>query len=202
MAVTIPEVAIPFEPVTAVMPPAIVALAPLPGTVKVTVAPGTGLLPASSTVAVNTAPKAVLMAVVWLAPLVAVIEAAAPAVFVKLKLTPVTLGTEATTLYVPAVELAVSVPEVATPFEPVMAVMPPPMVARAPLTGAVKVTVAPLTGLPPASTTVATKGAPKAVLMVVVWPDPLVTLMEAAGPAVFVRLKLAAATLGTVAATT
>lgn len=97
-AVTMPEVATPEAFVTAVMPPAMVARAPLAGTVKVTVAPETGLLLASSTVAVSTAPKAVLTVVVWPEPLVTAMDAAGPGVFVMPKLTPVTLGTEATIL--------------------------------------------------------------------------------------------------------
>ena len=98
MAVTTPEVATPFTPVTAVSPPAIEALALLPGTTKVTVTPLTGLLPASLAVAVKTAPKAVPTTVVWPDPLVTLSEVAAPAVFVMLKLTAVTLGTEAAIL--------------------------------------------------------------------------------------------------------
>lgn len=62
--------------------------------------------------------------------------------------------------------LAVNVAEVATPRALVVAVFTPPAnVPLAPLAGAVKVTTTPLTGLLPASVTVTTKGAAKAVLM-------------------------------------
>ena len=92
LAVTIPVVARPFTPVTAVRPLAITALALLPGTAKVTVTPLTGLLPASRAVAVNTAPKAVPITVDWPEPLVTVSEVAAPAVFVMPKVAPAIFG--------------------------------------------------------------------------------------------------------------
>ena len=98
MAVSKPEVAIPEALVTAVMPPAMVALAPLPGTVKVTVTPLTTLLPESRTVAVKTVANCALMVALWPEPLVTVIEAGAAAVFVMLKFTGVTEGTVAETL--------------------------------------------------------------------------------------------------------
>lgn len=63
---------------------AVTMLAPLPGPVKVTVNPLTGFPPESFTVAVNGAANAVLIGALWLLPLVAVTEAAAPAVFVRL----------------------------------------------------------------------------------------------------------------------
>ncbi len=58
---------------------------------------------------------------------------------------------------------AVSVPDVACPLIPVTAVLPPVIDADAPVAGGVKVTVAPETGLPKESVTVATKGLVKAV---------------------------------------
>ena len=61
-----------------------------------------------------------------------------------------------------------NVDEVATPdesVETVNVVAPPAKVPLAPLPGAVNVTDAPATGLPPASFTVATNGDAKAVLM-------------------------------------
>src|SRR5579863_3759358 len=73
-----------------------------------------------------------------------------------------------------------------------VAVVPlPEKLPLAPNSGAEKVTVTPLTGFPPASLTVATSGEAKAVLTAVPWPLPLVAVMEAAAPAVFVREKLA-----------
>ena len=60
-----------------------VAPAPEAGPVNVTVTPLTGLLPASRTVTCNGVANAVLMAAVCGVPPVAVIAAAAPAVFVS-----------------------------------------------------------------------------------------------------------------------
>jgi hypothetical protein len=62
----------------------------------------------------------------------------------------------------------------------------------APLDGAVNVTLAPDTTLPKLSVTVATKALPNAVFTGVLWPDPDVTVMLAAGPATFVSVKVAA----------
>jgi hypothetical protein len=82
---------------------------------------------------------------------------------------------------------------VATPLALVttLAVADPPNVAVAPLAGAVKVTVTPLTKLPPLSFTVACKAVAKAVVMTVLCGVPAVVAMLAADPAVFVKLKLA-----------
>jgi len=101
------------------------------------------------------------------------------------------------------VEFAVNVAEVATPLAFVDAVFTPPAnVPLAPLAGALKVTVAPLTGLLLASLTVATNGAAKAVLMVTLCGVPLVAEMFAGMPAVLVKEKFAgAATPATVAVT-
>jgi hypothetical protein len=73
---------------------------------------------------------------------------------------------------------------VATPEEFVTAVV---VATLAPLAGPVKVTVTPLTGLPPASFTVATKGFAKAVLICALCPPPLAAVMEAGGPGLFVN---------------
>lgn len=90
--------------------------------------------------------------------------------------------------------MAVKTAEVATPLAFVVAVLTPPAkVPLAPLDGAVKVTVTPLTGFPPLSFTVATSGDANAALIVALCGVPLVAVMEAAGPAVFVREKLAGA---------
>jgi hypothetical protein len=73
----------------------------------------------------------------------------------------------------------------------------------APVAGAVKVTDTPLTGFWLLSTTVATSGAPNAVLTRASCSDPLVAAIDAGGPEVFVRLKLVAAvTPATLAVTT
>src|SRR5258705_11633484 len=63
--------------------------------------------------------------------------------------------------------------------------------ALAPLPGALKVTVTPLTGLPKLSATVAWNAVPKAVFTAVLCGVPPVALMVAAAPAVLVTLKLA-----------
>jgi hypothetical protein len=86
----------------------------------------------------------------------------------------------------------VNVAEVATPLALVVAVFTPPAkVPLAPLAGGANVTTTPLTGLLPASVTVATKGAAKAVLIVALCPEPLVTATFVGVPDVFVREKFA-----------
>src|SRR6266849_1979122 len=102
----------------------------------------------------------------------------------------------ATTLYgPPAVAFAVNVVDVATPLPfvggAVVVAVPFANVPLAPLPGAVKGTTTPLTGLFPASVTVATNGAANAVLIATLCPEPLVTVTFAAGPAVFVNAKFA-----------
>jgi len=87
---------------------------------------------------------------------------------------------------------AVNVADVATPLAFVVAVFTPPAnVPLAPLPGAVNVTTTPLTGLFPASVTVATNGAPNAVLIVALCPEPLVTATFAGDPALLVSEKFA-----------
>ena len=154
-------------PEALVMAVTVAILAPLAGPVNVTVTPLTGLPPASFTVATNGAAKTVLIWALWPPPPVAVMVAGGPALLVSEKVagvpTPVTV---AFTGYGPAVALAVKMGEVATPeasVDTVIEVPPPAKVPLAPLGGAVKVTAAPFTGLPPASLTVATNGAAKAV---------------------------------------
>jgi hypothetical protein len=102
-------------------------------------------------------------------PLVTATFAAAPVKFVKAKFADVAPVALATTLYgPPAVAFAVNAADVATPLAFVVAVFTPPAnVPLAPLAGGVNVTMTPLTGLLPASVTVATRGAAKAVLIVV-----------------------------------
>jgi len=90
--VKVEAVATPFAPVVAVtvvpplVPPANTPLAPLAGAVNVTVALFTGFPPLSFTVTCKAA-KAVLMTTLWVAPPVAVTEAAGPVRFVRTKLT-------------------------------------------------------------------------------------------------------------------
>jgi hypothetical protein len=57
--------------------------------------------------------------------------------------------------------------------------------------GAVNVTIAPLTGFWPLSTTVATSGTANAALIAALCGVPLVAAIAAGAPVVFVRLKLA-----------
>jgi hypothetical protein len=103
----------------------------------------------------------------------------------------------------PAVAFAVNTADVATPDALVVAVFTPPAnVPLAPLAGGVNVTTTPLTGLFPASVTVATNAAANAVLIVAFCPDPLVAVTFAAAPALFVSEKFAGvATPATVAVT-
>jgi len=89
--------------------------------------------------------------------------------------------------------LAVNAVAVATPLLLVVAVAvaEPPNVPLAPLPGAVNVTTTPLTGLLPASFTVACSAVANAVLTVALCGVPAVAVMLAAVPAVLVRPKLA-----------
>jgi hypothetical protein len=204
LAVNTAEVATPLAFVVAVLtPPANVPLAPLAGGLNVTTTPLTGLFPESVTVATNGAANAALIVALCGVPLVAVTFAAAPAVFVREKFADVAPVALTTTLYgPPAVEFAVKVAEVAIPLALVVAVFtPPPNVPLAPLAGAVKVTNTPLTGLFPASVTVATKGAANAVLIVAFCGVPLVAATFAAGPVRFVSAKFADVVLGELATT-
>jgi hypothetical protein len=192
--VNVTEVATPLAFVVAVLtPPAKVPLAPEAGGVKVTTTPLTGLFPASVTVATRGAANAVLIVAVCGVPLVAVTLAAGPAVLVKAKFAEVVPVALATTLYgPPAMALAVNVAEVATPDAFVVAVFTPPAnAALAPDAGGVKVTTIPLTGLFPASVTVATRGAAKAVLIAALCGVPLVAATLAAAPALLVSVKFA-----------
>jgi len=161
---------------------------------KVTVTPLTGLLKESFTVACNCVVNAVFTVALCGVPAVAVIFAAAPARFVSAKLAGVeTPDTDAVTLYgPPAVVLAVKTAAVATPKEFVVAVVTPPAnVPLAPLPGAANVTVTPLTGLPPASFTVAWNCVVYAVPTVALCGVPAVAVMLAAGPVKLVSEKFA-----------
>ena len=100
LAVNVAEVATPLASVTAVFtPPANVPLAPLAGTVNVTVTPTTGLPLASFTVARKGDAKAVLITELCGVPLAATIVAGGPGVFVSEKFADVaTLATLAVTV--------------------------------------------------------------------------------------------------------
>ena len=183
-------------------PPAKVPLAPAAGGVKVTSTPLTGLFPESVTVAPKGAANAVLIAALWPEPLVAATFAAGPVRFVSAKFAEVAPTALATTLQGPAVEFAVKTADVATPLPLVVAVFTPPANAPlAPAAGGVNVTSTPLTGLFPASVTVATRGAAKAVLITAFCAVPLVAATLAAGPVLLVRAKLAEVALVALATT-
>jgi hypothetical protein len=163
LAVTTTEVATPDALVVAVFtPPANVMLAPEPGGAKVTVAFGTAFPPASVTVATRGLVNAVFSDALCPLPLLTTIFAAAPAVLVSEKLAVVAVPDEATILKAPLIELAVRAADVANPEEFVTAVFTPPAkVTLAPVwAGAWNVTVAPETGLLPASVTNATSALP------------------------------------------
>jgi hypothetical protein len=84
--------------------------------------------------------------------------------------------------------------EEATPLALVVAVVvfvPFTKVPLAPVVGAVNVTTTPPTGFEFLSNTVATRGAANAVSIVALCGVPLVAVIDAGVPAVFVRLKLA-----------
>src|SRR5690349_3859026 len=90
--------------------------------------------------------------------------------------------------------LAVKAGAVSLPLAPVVPVklrLPPAKVPPAPLAGAVKLTVAPPTGLLLASRTVASRATAKVVLMAVLCPLPAEADRPALLPAVLVREKLA-----------
>src|SRR5437667_317470 len=152
-----------------------------------TVTLATGLPPASFTVATSGAANAVLIVALCGVPLVAVMLAAAPAVFVSEKFAGVaTPATLAVTVYGPtATLLAVNVADVATPLPLVVAVFTPPSnLPLPPAPGAPLFPYTPLFRSPPASFTVATSGAANAVLIVALCGVPLVAVMLAAAPAV------------------
>ena len=104
---------------------------------------------------------------------------------VSAKLAVVAAPDEATTLNPPALPLAVIAVEVATPETLVTAVFTPPAkVTLAPVwAGAVKVTLAPDTALPPLSVTLATSGLVKALKIGVDWLLPDTSDTVAGAPA-------------------
>jgi hypothetical protein len=148
----------------------------------------------STTVATSAAPNAVLMTASCNDPLVAVIDAAGPEVFVRLKVVvAVTPATLAVTTSAPIVPFAVNTDDVATPLALVVSVSVFVAVVAnvplAPVAGAVKVTNAPFTGDPP-MVTVATSGAPNGVLSAALCDDPLVAAIVSAGVLKFELLQL------------
>ena len=92
-------------------------------------------------------------------------------------------------MYAPAALFAVSDGEVATPLALVRTVEGPPNETLAPEEGAVNVTEAPGTGLPPMSLTVATSAAGNGRFTATVCGAPLVEVMLAGAPIAFVRLN-------------
>src|SRR6202166_3345708 len=189
LAVNVGDVATPLAFVVAVaefvLVPAKVPLAPEAGAVKVTTTPLAGRPPVV-TVATRGAAKAVLIVVVCGVPLLATITSVAPAAFVRLKLAGVdTPAAVAVTVYAPEIPLALNTGEDATPLAFVVTVVVfVPVSAKVPLAppaGAANVTKTPLVGDPPV-VTVATRGAAKAVLIVVVCGVPPVAAIAAAEP--------------------
>jgi hypothetical protein len=176
------------------VPFANVPLAPVDGAVNVTVAPLTRLPLASFTVACSKVPNAVVMAALCDAPPVAVTTAAGPGLFVRLNVAVVAAPDEAVTLYgPPAMVFAVNAVAVATPLAFVVAFVvfvPFANVPLAPLAGAVNVTVAFGTRLPPESLTVACNNVAKAVVTAALCEAPAVAVIVAGGPVRFVRLNV------------
>ena len=97
---------------------------------------------------------------------------------------------------------AVNAGAVATPLAFVVTVLDPPNVPLAPVAGAVNVTVAPLTGFPLPSFTVAASTTGNGVLIVTLCGVvPATGVMVAGGPATFVRLNVTGASAPVVAVT-
>jgi hypothetical protein len=195
LAVKAGATATPEAFVTTVAFPPNVPLAPDPGALNVTLTPETALPLASRTVAASGVLKAVFTCALWPLPAVAVTLAAGPARFVtENKAETDTPFTDALTLYgPPAMALAVKVGEVATPDAFVNTVALPVNVPLAPDPPSdANVTLAPGTGLPPESVTVATNGLLKEVFTCALWPPPEVATMLFGGPTVTVMLNCCA----------
>ena len=169
---------------------------PDPGAVNVTLTPATGLPPLSLTVTAGAFEKGVLItALCGVVPTFAVIVAGAPARLVNEKFAEVAPVALATTLYgPPAVAFAVNVVEVATPLVFVVAIVdavPFANVPLAPLAGAVKVTVTPLTGLFRESLNVAWRGVANAVLMpALCGVPPVAVMLDVVPPVPMKRLRI------------
>jgi hypothetical protein len=159
-------------------------LAPEPGAVNVTVTPETGLFETSFTVTASGLANAVLIAVdCGVVPALAVMEVAALAVLVSLKLLVMDPAVTLMLYGPPAVPLAVNTLAAATPlalvFAVVVRVLVEAKVPLAPTAGAVKVTDAPLMAWLPASRTVTDRFVGNAVEIDVDWLLPDVRLMVA-----------------------
>ena len=188
-------VAVPFENVP---------LAPLAGAVNVTCTPLTGLLLPSVTLACRAVVNTVLTVALCEAPAVAVMFAAGPGLLVSEKFAAASVPVLAVTVKgPPAVTLAVKA-AVATPpvtVNTVIVAVPFENVPLAPVDGAVKITEAPTIGLLELSVTVACREVVNAEPIIVLCELPAVAVMLAAGPGLFVRLKLTGVNPETVAVT-
>ena len=166
------------------------AVAPKAGGVKDTTAPGTGLLPASRTVACSALEYAPPMILDCGVPPVATINTGAPGALVSVNAADVAPpATAAVTAYEPAVPFAVGL-TVATPDKLEIAVADD-SVAPAPLPGGENVTVAPATRLPKPSRTVACSGLPNAELIAAVCGVPPVAETALGAPVVLVSTNKA-----------
>src|SRR5262249_46462927 len=134
------------------------------------------------TVTCNCAANAVLIVALCGVPALATMLAGGLPRFVSEKFVgEPTPAADAVTEYVPAVPFAMKTAAVATPDAFVVAVFTPPAnVPLAPLPGAAKVTVTPLTPLPKESLTVACNCVANAVLIEALCGVPAVALMLAA----------------------
>jgi hypothetical protein len=165
-AVKTAALANPVVSVVAVLtPPANDPLAPVEGAVNVTTTPLTAFPDESRTVAAILVPNAVFTCALCGVPAVAVMPAAGPGTFVKMKFAGVTPPpTDAETVYVPATAFALNTNDVATPLALVVAVLTPPAnVPLAPDEGTVNVTTTPLAGLLAPSRTTTCRAVPNAV---------------------------------------
>jgi hypothetical protein len=160
---------------------------------NVTLVPATGLPPASVTVTTNGAPSAVLITLLWLFPEVRAMFVAGPTVAVDVNVTglPVSPADVAVTEYVPTLFPNVSVLLACPlPSVEVNVVLSDCPVAPTGVDAIANVTLVPATGLPPASVTVTTNGAPSAVLITLLWLFPEVRAMFVAAPTVAVDVNV------------
>jgi hypothetical protein len=159
LAVNVLAVACPSLPVVAVVvavPLTNVPEAPLPGALKVTLTPGTGLPAESVTCATNAPANALPTVADCPDPDTTATEDGAPAVLLRPKLAVLAPLALALTEEAPATLSAVKALEAACPSLPVVAVAvaePLANVPDAPLPGALNVTLTPETGLPAESFT-------------------------------------------------
>src|SRR5262249_11837073 len=147
--------------------------------------------------------NAVLTTADWPPPPVIVTLAGAPGMLVRVKVAGVTTpATVAVTVYAPAGVFAGDAGAGGPPGGFGGSVAWPANQPLAPLPGALNVTPTPGMTLPKLSLTTACRAVAKAVLTVVLWGVPAVTVMLAGAPGVLVRPKVAGvATPATVAVT-